>query len=52
MSDIYSKDKVMAFLGAGASAALGMPTSKAFPKYIQEKHGWNLVVVNPVRLCP
>ena len=41
MSDIYSKAKVMVFLGAGASAALGMPTSKAFPKYIQEKHGWN-----------
>ena len=42
MSDIYSKAKVMVFLGAGASAALDMPTSQKFPEFMQEKHNWDL----------
>ena len=41
MSFVDNKAKVMVFLGAGASAALDLPTSKAFPKHIQEKHGWS-----------
>ncbi len=33
--------KVMIFLGAGASAALDIPTSKGFPEYIQKEHSWD-----------
>ena len=37
-----SKAKVMIFLGAGASAALDIPTSKKFPRFIAEKHKCNI----------
>ncbi len=36
-----SKAKVMLFLGAGASAALDIPTSKEFPKFIEVRHHWD-----------
>ena len=37
-----SKAKVMIFLGAGASAALDMPTSKKFPRFIETQHKWSI----------
>ncbi len=37
-----SEVKVMIFLGAGASAALDIPTSKKFPRFIGTQHKWSI----------
>ncbi len=40
-----SEAKVMIFLGAGASAALNIPTSKKFPRFIETQHKWSINIL-------
>jgi len=48
MTNTDPNAKVILFLGAGASAALGIPTSKNFPKFIESEHRWNTKLIRTI----
>ena len=48
MTNIDPNAKVILFLGAGASAALEIPTSKYFPKFMGTEYKWNTELLSTI----